>query len=146
MLPKHSLNFLTFQNFQQTCFCVMSEKIITLHHFLTAKNCIFEAFWKQMSVYFYTSPLKNCFRDVVRFYLEDKTFRFHENFRLLCPFEGEKIRSSYSKFMTKKLYKEVMKRSRLRNKYYKNCICENLSNYKKQRNICTNILKKTKTN
>ena len=38
-----------------------------------------------------------------------------------------------------------MTRSRLRNKYNKNRTYQNWSNYKKQRNICTNILKKTKT-
>ena len=43
------------------------------------------------------------------------------------------------------LIKEVMLRSRLHNKYNKNRTCKNWSNYKKQGNICTNILKKTKT-
>ena len=38
-----------------------------------------------------------------------------------------------------------MTRSRLRNKYNKNRTYENWSNYKEQSNICTNILKKTKT-
>ena len=46
--------------------------------------------------------------------------------------------------MTKKLRKEVMTRSGLRNKYNKNRTYENLSNCKKQYNICTNILKKAK--
>ena len=47
--------------------------------------------------------------------------------------------------MTKKLPKEIMTRSRLRNKYSENRASDNWSDYKKQRNICTNILKKTKT-
>ena len=38
----------------------MSEKAFALHHFLTPKNSILEALWKQMLVYF---------KDVVRFYL-----------------------------------------------------------------------------
>ena len=38
-----------------------------------------------------------------------------------------------------------MTRSRLRNKFNENSTYENWSTYKKQRNICTNILKKTKT-
>ena len=46
--------------------------------------------------------------------------------------------------MTKKLRKEVMTRSGLRNKYNKNRTYENLPNCKKQYNICTNILKKAK--
>ena len=57
----------------------------------------------------------------------------------------KKILSSHNKFMTEKLRKDVMTRSCLRNKYNKNRTFENWSNYKKQRNICTNILKKTKT-
>ena len=32
---------------------VFPAKIFALHHFLTPKNCILEALWKQMSVYFY---------------------------------------------------------------------------------------------
>ena len=43
-LPKA---FLTLQIFQQTCFCLFSEKAFALHHFLTPKNCIIEALWKQ---------------------------------------------------------------------------------------------------
>ena len=62
--------FFTLQIFQQTCFCLVSEKTFTPHHFLTPQNCILEAFWKQMSVYFCVSPWeKFCFKDVVRFYL-----------------------------------------------------------------------------
>ena len=38
-----------------------------------------------------------------------------------------------------------MARSRLSNKYNKNRTYENQSNYEKQRNSCTNTLKKTKT-
>ena len=44
--------FLTLQIFQETCFCLVSEKTFTLHHLLTLKNCIVEALWKQMLVYF----------------------------------------------------------------------------------------------
>ena len=45
----------------------------------------------------------------------------------------------------KKLRKEVMRRPRQRNKYYKNCTCENWSNYKKNLTFTPKILKKTKT-
>ena len=46
--------------------------------------------------------------------------------------------------MTKEVRKEVMTRSRLHNKYNKIRTYENWSSYKNQRNISTNILKKTK--
>ena len=35
-------NFLSLQIFQQTCFCLMSEKTFALHHFLTPKNYFLE--------------------------------------------------------------------------------------------------------
>ena len=61
------------------------------------------------------------------------------------PLKKKKIRSNQNKFMTEKLRKKVMTRSPLRNKYNKDRTYENWSNYKKQCNICTNILKKRKT-
>ena len=59
-----------FANFQQTCFCLVSEKTFALHHFWTPKNCLFNALWMQVSVYFSLYSSKYfCSRDVVRFYL-----------------------------------------------------------------------------
>ena len=53
MLPKHSQKlFSSLRIFQQTCFCLLSEKTFALHNFLTPKNCFLETFWKQMSVIF----------------------------------------------------------------------------------------------
>ena len=69
-LTTQSKAFLTLQIFQQTCLCFVSEKIFALHPFLTPNNCILEALWKQMFVYFYISTYENVsFRDVVRFHL-----------------------------------------------------------------------------
>ena len=54
--------------------------------------------------------------------------------------------------MTKKLREEVMTspvcaiKELNNNRKYENWSYENWSNYEKQRNTCTNILKKTKTN
>ena len=48
--------FLTLQIFQSPFFCLVSEKTFALLHFLTCKNCILEALWKQMFVYSCTSP------------------------------------------------------------------------------------------
>ena len=62
-----------------------------------------------------------------------------------APLKKKKIRSNHNKFMTKKLRKEVMTISRLRNRNNKNRTYKNWSNYENQRNICTNILTKTKT-
>ena len=46
--------------------------------------------------------------------------------------------------MTKRLRKEIMIRSRLRNKLDKSRTCANLQNYRKQRNKCTKVLRNAK--
>ena len=46
--------------------------------------------------------------------------------------------------MSKMLRKAIMKRSKLRNTFNKERSSENWQNYKRQRNICSNILKSTK--
>ena len=46
--------------------------------------------------------------------------------------------------MTKALRKAIMARSLLKNAYLKTRNSKNWGNYKKQRNFCTNLLKKTK--
>ena len=46
--------------------------------------------------------------------------------------------------MTKRLRKETMIRSKLRNKFNKSRTCANLQNYRKQRNKCTKVLKNAK--
>ena len=46
--------------------------------------------------------------------------------------------------MSKTLGKAIMKRSKLRNTFNKMRSSENWQNYKRQRNICSNILKSTK--
>ena len=47
--------------------------------------------------------------------------------------------------MSKTLGKAIMKRSKLRNTFNKKRSSENWQNYKRQRNICSNVLKSTKT-
>ena len=48
--------------------------------------------------------------------------------------------------MTKNLRKQVMVRSKLRNNYNKNRNYENCCKYKRQRNLCLNLFRKTKNN
>ena len=70
---------------------------------------------------------------------------FTDTLDCYASLKKKKNRSNHKKFKTKKLRKEVMTRSCLRNKYNKNRIYESQLKYKNQRNICTNILKKIKT-
>ena len=63
-----------------------------------------------------------------------------------APIKTRYIRGNDQPFMTKELRKAHMKRTRLLNKYRKNKNKENEMAYKKQRNMCTKLLKKTKAN
>ena len=55
------------------------------------------------------------------------------------------LRANQEKFMTKGLHKAIMKRSRLRNKFLRDRTDRSRKEYKKQRNFCVNLLKKSKT-
>ena len=64
-----------------------------------------------------------------------------------APVATKRVRANNQQFMTKALRKAIMTISRLKNAYLKtwNFKCKNWENYKKQRNFCTNLLKKTKS-
>ena len=61
-----------------------------------------------------------------------------------APRKAKYARDNQMPFMTKDLSKNIMKRSRLRNKYLKNNNEENRKLYAKQRNYCVSLLRKTK--
>ena len=54
------------------------------------------------------------------------------------------LRFNHSPFMTKALRKAIMTRSRLKNIYNKKRSYDNWDKYKKQRNFCVKLLRKTK--
>ena len=100
----------------------------------------FKNFNKELSKKNFSENLKNTGNSFEVFY-----GTFTNTLDCYTSLKKKKNLSNHNKLMTEKLRKEVMTRSYLRNKYNKNRTYENWSNYKKQRNICTNILKKTKT-
>ena len=55
-------------------------------------------------------------------------------------------RGNHMLFITKNIFKAIMKRSKLRNNYLKNKTDANRMLYKKQRNYCVSLLRKSKTN
>ena len=61
-----------------------------------------------------------------------------------APLKTKYVRGNDQPFMTKELRKAHMKRTMLLNKYRKNGNAENESAYKRQRNLCTKLLKSTK--
>ena len=73
----------------------------------------------------------------------------HNVFPLLlnkyAPIKKKTLRVNHSPFITKTLRKAIMFKSQLKNKFLQSWNNEDWFNYKKQRNICTNLLKKKKT-
>ena len=65
-------------------------------------------------------------------------------FSKYAPIKKKYIRANEAPFMTKNLHKEIMKRSRLRNKYLKSKSLTDRKNYNVQRNFCKKLLRTTK--
>ena len=79
--------------------------------------------------------------------LDDQLFEstFIDVLSTNTPVTTKKVRVNNHQFMTKALRKTIMTRSRLKNAYLKTRNSKNWENYKKQRNFCTDLLKKTKS-
>ena len=61
-----------------------------------------------------------------------------------APRKQKYIRANNSNYITKALRKEIMHRSRLRNKFLRDRTKESKAAYNKQRNICVSLLRKIK--
>ena len=61
-----------------------------------------------------------------------------------APEKKKTVRGNQAPFMSQVLSKAIMHRSKLKNKYNKNPTEVNQKNYKKQRNVCVNLLRKEK--
>ena len=74
--------------------------------------------------------------------------QFHEIFLktldAIDPIKKKILRFNHNPFMNKALRKAIMVKSKLKNKYNKNRTGENWDSYKKQRNFCVNLTRKTK--
>ena len=64
----------------------------------------------------------------------------------MAPIKHKYIRANEAPFTNKEYKRAVMVRSKLRNKYNKEPSINNHIAYKRQRNICTNLLRKIKFN
>ena len=62
----------------------------------------------------------------------------------LAPLKKKYIRANQAPFFNKELQQAIMCRSKLRNKFLKQRSVNNKKAYNKQRNFCTNLLRKTK--
>ena len=61
-----------------------------------------------------------------------------------APCKQKHGRGNHLRFMNKTLSKEIMTRTRLRNRFLKNRTEENKRKYTKQRNYCVSLLRKVK--
>ena len=75
---------------------------------------------------------------------ESFQFAFEVIVNQFAPLKQKLIRNNRQPFMTKTLRKAIMKRSKLRNKFNEERNIENWSEYKRQRNLCSNLLKQSK--
>ena len=63
----------------------------------------------------------------------------------IAPYKQKPTPGNYLPFMNKTISDEIMKRTRFQNQFLKNRTNENKSRYKKQRNYCVSLLRKTRT-
>ena len=63
-----------------------------------------------------------------------------------APKKSKYVGANQVPYITKSLRKAIMKRSELQSKYFKNKNYRNMTNYKRQRNFCSRLNKKTKKN
>ena len=68
---------------------------------------------------------------------------FSNIFKIHAPLKMKILRGNDSPFMNKELRKAIYTRSRLRNRYFKNPTKENETPYKKQRNKCVWLRRKS---
>ena len=69
---------------------------------------------------------------------------FMDIFERHAPLKQKYVRANQSPFITKNLRKEFMKRSRLLNAYHRDHSVDRKNAYRKQRNLCTSLFKKSK--
>ena len=82
--------------------------------------------------------------DLVNISNDDLVNIFMTVFNKHAPLKTKYVRANDGPFMTKDLRKAMMLRSNLRNKLNKNKTLEANLAYKRQRNLCTSLVKKAK--
>ena len=70
--------------------------------------------------------------------------RCKEALDIRAPLKSKYLRSNHSPFMNKNIYKAIMDRTRLRNKFLRSRSTESKLAYNKQRNYCVSLIRQTK--
>ena len=122
----HLLTVTEFKmNFQK-----MKPKIVTYRDYKKFDNDCFR---------YDISKFNDCQTDLNKFLTN-----VYNTFERHAPIKKRYVRANNAPFMNKELHKEIMKRSRLRNKFLKTKTEGNREIYKTQRNYCKKLLKYTK--
>ena len=102
--------------------------------------------YKNFDLHAFNDDLKNALEQYDKPHMRYDDFKsiFMKIFDKYSPSKTKILRGNNAPFMSKTLSKEIMHRSRLKNKLNKNPTDENRNLYKKQRNFCVNLLKKEK--
>ena len=105
-------------------------------------------FEKNFNESIFRNNLLNNLKDFTKEKMSYDDFKeiFMRVFNLYAPMKKKTVRGNNAPFMNKSLSKAFMHRSKLKNKYNKNPTESNNLLYKKQRNLCVNLLKKEKRN
>ena len=94
------------------------------------------------------------FQEILKIKLENIKSKLYGDFETVflrelnkrAPLKKKFLRHNKNPFMTKNLRKQIMVQSKLRQNFNKNRNYENWYKYKRQRNPCLNLLRKTKKN
>ena len=137
--------------FQNTC---VVETGLSDHHKMTvtvfrmfvkkqASNCIKYRDYKNYNSLLFHNELSQTLLSVQR---NEVCYDMLQNIFMDVLNKHAKVKKKYVRannqpFMTRKLSKSIMNRSRLRNKFLKNPSVENEREYKTQRNFCVNLLR-----
>ena len=135
-------NFMVVEFILQSCTCEQTSL------FVYCESKFKEIFFKKrkhlQNIYYLSK--KNIFIQNKNF-IYDPLFEsiFFHALNTHAPVTTKKVRANNHQFMTKVLRKAIMISSRFKNAYLKTRNSKNWQNNKKQRNFCTNLLKKTKS-
>ena len=110
---------------------------------MSTKNKIYRCY-ENLDIANFSNTLKGGWEKV-----SDDSYKSFENIflnalNIYVSLKMKMLRFSDSAFMTKKLRKEIMKRSKLKNNFNKNKNHENWCKYKTQGKYCVNLLRKSK--
>ena len=125
------------------------KMVITILRSIVQKQapcCIRYRDYKQYDSFIFSNELNRVLKNIQVENINYDTFQsvFMQLLNKHAPMKKKFVRANNAPFMTKQLSKAIMTRSRLRNRFLKNPIKDNETNYKKQRNYCVNLSKKVK--